>query len=162
MATDYVFISGVLSWVQTARPNKWDKWSVTVHPNEDGLAKIRDLQAEGLKNVLSKDEDGWKVTFSRPIQLKKRDGSVSPMQPPLVLDKDNKPIIDKLIGNGSTGTVKLEVYKHRIPMSEGKTAKAARFAAIKIDNFVPYESKRDMSDDELKQTKGLEDVQPLF
>jgi hypothetical protein len=160
MATEYVFISGKLSWVQTARPNKWDKWSVTIHPDNAGLEKVRELQGEGLKNVLSKDEDGWKVTFSRPIEVK-YSGKTQAMQPPLVLDKDNKPIVDKLIGNGSDGTVKLEVYKHRVPLSD-KKAKAARLAAIKVDNLVPYESKRDMSDDELKQTKGLDEVQPLF
>jgi hypothetical protein len=129
---------------------------VTVHPNNESLEKIRELQAEGLKNIIKKDDDGYLVTFSRPVQ-KTINGVVRGYTPPVVLNKDGTPFVhgDVQIGNGSDGTVKLEVYQHKTP--GGGKAKAARWEALRIDNLVPFKKERDFPADQQKSMAGLED-----
>lgn len=153
--TEYIKIPGKLSWVKTSNPNKWHKWTVTVHPTPDGLELVRNLQADGVKNVLSKDEDGWKVTFSRPTS-KEIKGKVVGLVPPEVFQADGvTPLRDILVGNGSDGVVKLEVYTHGIPGSD-KKAKAARFLSLRIDNLIPFELKRDFDEDGQRAAEGLD------
>lgn len=162
MNTEYVYIQGKLSWVKTQTPDEWGKWKCTVHPNAASLDKIRDLQAEGLKNVLKKDEDGYYVAFSRPTQ-KMIKGKVVGLAPPEILQADGKtPLTGVLVGNGSDGTVKLEVYSHGTP--GGGKAKAARLLSIRVDNLIPFEMKRDFTRGQQEAVLGLEEVppEPLF
>jgi hypothetical protein len=158
MATEYVLISGKLSWVNTNRPNKFGKWAVTVHPDSESLEKVRELQAQGMRNVLSKDDDGWKVTFSRPTSITIRD-KVQGLQPPEVIGPDNVPLTGQQIGNGSEGVVKLEVYPHRVPNSD-KKAKAARLLAVKVTNLIPYAVNRDFDETQKNMIRDLEDFTP--
>jgi len=155
--TEKVFIKGKLSWVKVKAPNDWGKWTVTVHPDQASLEIIRDLQAEGLKNVLKKDDEGYYVAFSRPTQ-KLIKGKVIGMAPPVVVDDKGEPL-DKNIGNGSDGIVKLEVYAHGTP--GGGRAKAARLESIKVMNLVPYEPERDMNEDAKSKLEGM-DKQEMF
>lgn len=69
MATEYVFLQGKVKWVRAHQPNEWQKWAMVLYPNAESLEKIRELQAEGLKNVIKKDEDGYHVSFSRPTSV---------------------------------------------------------------------------------------------
>jgi len=157
-STEYVFVKGKLSWVKTTVPNEWGKWTCTIHPNEESLNKIRDLQAEGVKNVLKKDDDGYYVTFSRPTQ-KMIKGKVIGLAPPEVLQADGKtPLTGQLVGNGSDGVVKVEVYSHSTP--GGGKAKAARLLSIKIDNLIPFELKRDFTAGQQEAVAGLPEQQP--
>lgn len=157
-ATEYVFITGKLSWVKTTVPNEWGKWTVTVHPTVESLEKIRELQAEGVKNVIKKDDDGYFTTFSRPTQ-KMMKGKVIGLAPPEVLQADGKtPLTGILVGNGSDGVVKLEVYQHGTP--GGGKAKAARFLSVKIDNLIPFELKRDFSAGQQEAVAGLAEQKP--
>lgn len=160
--TDTVYIKGKLSWVKSNQPDEWGKWKVTVHPDNAGLEKIRELQGEGIKNVLKKDEDGYKTTFSRPTQ-KMIKGKVVGLTPPevLVLDGTNpdgtvktKPLTGVLVGNGSDGIVKLEVYQHSTP--GGGKAKAARLVSIRVDNLIPFEINRDFNPSQQEAVAGLE------
>jgi len=162
LKTENIFIQGKLSWVKVQVPDEWGKWKVTVHPNAASLDKIRDLQAEGLKNVLKKDEDGYFVSFSRPTQ-KMMKGKVIGLTPPELLMADGKtPLQGVLVGNGSDGTVKLEVYQHGTP--GGGKAKAARLVSIRVDNLIPFEINRDFDRDQKEKVAGLEEVppEPLF
>lgn len=157
-ATEYVFIKGKLSWVKVEVPNEWGKWTCTVHPNNEGLEKIRELQGEGVKNVLKKDDDGYFTTFSRPTQ-KIFKGKVQGLAPPEILQADGKtPLKGILVGNGSDGVVKLEVYPHGTP--GGGRAKAARLLSIKIDNLIPFELKRDFSAGQQEAVAGLAEQKP--
>lgn len=169
-ATEYKFIKGKLSWVKTQTPNEWGKWTVTIHPEEKSLEIIRDLQGEGVKNVLKKDEDGYFTTFSRPTQMMIK-GKVIGLAPPELLIPDGvddlgkprtKPLTGVLVGNGSDGVVKLEVYSHRTP--GGGKAKAARLLSIMIHNLIPFELKRDFSAGQQEAVDGLAEVppEPLF
>lgn len=156
--SDYVFIQGKVSWVKYITPDPmYNKWSVTIHPNAEGIELIRELQTEGVKNQFKKDEDGYYIQFSRPVDRKIK-GKVIGMTPPVVLDKDGQPVDGVAIGNGSDATVKLEIYSH--PTPSGGKAKAARFAGLKIDNLVPFNKDTDFPDPAMKeQAKGL-DEQP--
>lgn len=157
-ATEYVFIEGKLSWVKTEVPNEWGKWTCTVHPNPVSLEKIRALQGEGVKNVLKKDDDGYYTTFSRPTQ-KMIKGKVVGLSPPELLQPDGKtPLKGTLIGNGSDGIVKLEVYSHKTP--GGGSAKAARLLSIMVTNLIPFELKRDFTAGQQEAVSGLTEQKP--
>lgn len=156
--TEYVFIQGKLSWVRVQQPNEWGKWTVQIHPNNEGLEKIRELQGEGVKNVLKKDDDGYYTTFSRPTQ-KMIKGKVVGLAPPEILQADGKtPLVGVLVGNGSDGVVKLETYYHGTP--GGGKAKAARFLSLKIDNLIPFELKRDFTAGQQEVVAGLAEQKP--
>jgi hypothetical protein len=154
-----------LKWTRTRGLNDWGKWSTTIYPDKQSLEIVRGLQAEGLKNVLKKDDDGYFVSFSRPYEKEfkdKKTGIIRKMQftPVQVIMKDGTPF-DELIGEGTDAVIKLEVYSHGTP--GGGKAKAARLMSIRIDNLVPY-SRKDYDEDQEKAVKGLEKqpTQPMF
>lgn len=157
--TDNVYIKGKLSWVKVNRPNDWGAWTVTVHPDQASLEIIRELQAQGLKNVLKKDDDGYNITFRRPTSKMIR-GKVVGYAPPEVIDKDGNPLHGINIGNGSDGIVKLEVYQHGTP--GGGKAKAARLKTVKVVNLVPFEGERDYTDKQKEMVKGMDTQEMLF
>jgi len=153
LANEYLYVQGKLSWVKCDKPDEWGKWKATIHPTPASLEKIRDLQAEGLKNVLKKDEDGYYVSFSRPTQKLIR-GKVVGLTPPPIIGEDGAPFT-KAIGNGSGGILKLEVYQHNTP--GGGKAKAARLESVKITDHIPFEREKDFDPKMLKETAGLDD-----
>lgn len=161
MATEFVYLKGKGSWIRTQTVNPWGKWTCTLHPNPgEDLEKIRELQAQGLKNLMKKDDDGYFITFSRPTERVDKLGRKTGLAPVEVM-LPNGQKYDGLVGNGSDVTIKLEVYEHKTP--GGGKAKAARLAAIRLDNLVPYEPNRDMLKDQKDLVRGLQEVpQPSF
>ena len=160
--SDDVYIQGKVSWVKYVTPDPlYNKWSVQIHPNQEGIEKIRDLQTEGVKNQFKKDEDGYYINFSRPTERKIK-GKIIGMTPPVVLNNEGIPMDGVAIGNGSTGTLKLEIYSH--PTPSGSKAKAARWAGLKIDDLVPFNKDTDYPDPAMKeQAEGLdEQPQPIW
>lgn len=156
--TEKVFVKGKLSWCYLHKPDDWNNWTVTIAPDKDSLETIRDLQAQGLKNVLKKNEDNeYIVRFKRSTSRQVK-GKLIGMTPPEVIGTDGEPLL-KNIGNGSDGIVKLEVYEHGTP--GGGKAKAARLEAVKITNLVPYEPDRDMNDEAKDKLEGM-DKQEMF
>lgn len=153
MASELIDVRGKVSWVYVVGFNKYDKWSVCIHPNDASLEVIRDLQAQGIKNVMKKDEDGYYIQFSRePTKLIK--GKVVAFAAPKVIDKEGLPVDGTRIGNGSDATVRLEVYQHGTP--NGGKAKAARLDSLRIDNLIPYNTDRDIkAEDEKQAVKDL-------
>ncbi len=152
--TETVYVSGKAKWVKYKTPDeKFKKWSHVLYPNAESLEKIRELQSEGMKNQLKKDEDGYYVSLSRP-SVKEFKGTIKAFTPPLLFDKDNQPFNDA-VGNGSDITTKLEVYQHATP--GGGKAKAARWVSSRIDNLIPYNADRDLSDYEKESLEGLKD-----
>ena len=166
--TEFVFLKGKLKWCRVHQPNKFGKWATDIYLSGDDLEKVRELQSQGMKNVLKKDEDGYYTTFSRPTSKELR-GKIIGYAPPEVLDGSqilpdgsNPPLRDVLIGNGTDATIKLEVYEHRVPGTD-KKAKAARLLSIRVDNLVPFTVKRDFDEDQERAIKGLqEQPQPIF
>lgn len=136
---EFVELEGALSWVKVDPSNpeppfgneKSGKWSVVLHPTKEGIETVRDLQAEGLKNVVKKDENGYYVKFSRPVARFNKDGvKTKEFDPPKLTGATVKEI-----GNGSLATIKLEVYEH--PTPAGGKAKAARLYSVDITRLTP-------------------------
>jgi hypothetical protein len=154
--TEYIFIQGKVKWFRHKVPNKWNKWSVQIHPNDKGLDLIRELQAEGVKNQLKKDPDGYYTSFARPVTKETSTGKILSFKPVEVFDIDGNPF-DGNVGNDSDATLKLEVYTHATP--GGGKAKAVRWVSARIDNLVPFEKDRDLNEEEKAAAEGL-DKQP--
>lgn len=158
--TEFKFIQGKVSWFKATTTNRWNKYSVQIHPNPEGLEIVRDLQAQGLKNNLKKDEDGYFINFTRPASKEFKSGKIQTYTPPEVFDKDGIPFAGP-VGNGSDATLKIEVYEHETP--GGGRAKAARWVSARVDNLVPYEPDRDLTEDQKQSASGLkEQPEQLF
>lgn len=154
------YISGKLSWVRVVKPDlTYNCWSATIHPTPESLEKIREWQGEGLKNTIKKDEDGWNVKFRCDVSKHRKDGTVWTFEAPKVVDKDGRPMDGSIIGNGSDGTLKLEVYPHRTP--GGGQAIAARLVGVKIDNLVEFKPDEDYTEEEAKAVEGLREQKPV-
>lgn len=143
MNSEDVLLKGKVSWVRMVQPNKYDKWSLTLHPDTESLNIIRDLQGDGVKNVVKKDDDGqYFLQISRPTTVELRKGVKQAVTPPIITHLDGRPMEGVAIGNGTDGTVIVEVYSHPVPNTE-KRAKAMRLSGLKIENLVPFEIKED-------------------
>lgn len=142
MATEYVFLSGKGMWARTQRPDEWGNWSIQLRPDNKSLEMVQNLQKQGVKNNIKKDDDGYFVTYRRPQQKMIR-GKVIGFTPVEVVDKDGEPI-DVAIGNGSDVTIKLEVYQHGTP--GGGKSKAARLLGVRVDNLIPFVKEKDIVD----------------
>lgn len=133
-------LKGKLMWCRLVDLNRYGKWSLDLYPDAESLEKLRELQAEGVKNIIKKDDDGYHVQISRPPTIEFAKGAVLSVTPPRIRDKDKNPLpANVLIGNGSDGTVTVETYVHRIPNTE-KRAKAMRLFGVTVDNLIPFES----------------------
>lgn len=161
MSSDYIYLTGKTKWVKITTPNKYDKWSMDLYPTPPSYDKIVELKSKGLKNHLRKDDDGYYMTFTRPTSKIIR-GKIQGFQPPIVVDKEGRPLPKVAIGNGSDVTIKVEVYEYKIPLSKNEKGIACRLESIRIDNLVPFE-KKDFDADDSKQIQGLtEQPEPLF
>lgn len=142
---EYVDVQGKVKFSHTVNFNKYDKWSVVLYPTPASLEVIRDLQAQGIKNQMKKDDDNqYYIQFSRdPTKL--ISGKVVAFAAPRVVDKDGVLMDGNQIGWGSDVTVRLEVYKHAAGgVPGGKQVKAARFDSVRVDNLVPWQADKDL------------------
>jgi hypothetical protein len=137
-----VKLKGKLSWVRGTQPNKFEKWSLNLHPDAESLAIFRDLQVDGVKNQLKKDDDGLYFQISRPTFVEFRKGVKTPVAPPVITHADGRSMDGVSIGNGSDGVVTCEVYTHPVPNTE-KRAKAMRWLSLEVTDLVPFETKQD-------------------
>lgn len=155
--TEYVYLQGKAKWARVTTPDPWGNWKITLYLTPDSYNEVMRLKAEGLKNIIKKDEDGHHVTLRRPVN-KEIKGKLVGFAPPEVINPDGTPLRDVLIGNGSDVTVKLEVYSHKTP--GGGQAKAARLQGVRVDNLVVFELSRDFEEDQQYQVKGLQERPP--
>lgn len=158
--TRYIFLSGKGKYVMFGQPNKWGKHDMVLYPNAESLEIIRDLQAEGLRNTLKKDEDGYYISLSRRHQQEIR-GKIVFFGPPLLLEADGKSLLGEKVrvGHGSDVTAKIEVYSYITDPVAKTYGVAARLESIRIDNLIPYVVERDGTETEQKQIKDF-DKQP--
>jgi hypothetical protein len=148
------YVSGKMAWVRVVKPDiQYNCWSVRLYPNSESLNKIREWQGEGLKNVIRKDDDGDYVRFKCDVSRHRRDGSIWTFEAPKVVDKDGRPMDGNVVGNGSDGTLKLEVYEHNTP--GGGKAIAARLVGVRVDHLVPFNPDTDDFKGDLTD-KGLQ------
>ena len=152
--TKHISVKGKCKWAHVTRLNRYDAWSIELWPLPDDLEVIRDLQAQGLKNVLKKDEEGYNIRFKRDPkrEIRLRTGELKTLifAPPTVTMSDGSPLPSgSSIGNGSDVTVLLEVYTHGTP--GGGKAVAARLEGVRVDNLIPFEPARDYETDEERE-----------
>ena len=161
MAKKFVYFKGKGSWFQHLfiLDTEYNKWHVTLHFTPESLDEFRALK---VKTHLKKDDDGYFSKLSRPAS-RVYGGKLTPFAPPQIFDKDGLPLKSGTnIGNGSDITVKCELYQYTPPGSKEK-ANAIRLESVRIDNLIPYEPKRDYTDEEAKAAEGLTDQPaPLF
>lgn len=135
-------------------------WQAAVYPTKDSLERIREMQGEGLKNVLKKEEDGYVTRFRCPTFRTRKDGTVWTFSPPKVEDVQGRPIDGDAVGAGSDVTLKLEVYEH--PTPQGGRAIAARLVGVRVDSLIEFNPDTDYTEEEQEQRKGLREAPPLF
>jgi len=158
LAKEFIYLKGKVSWVRHLRPDdKYGKWNCKLHPDVESLEKIRELQlaqngVSGIKNVLGKDDDGYYMGFSRPVNKLMR-GQVVAFTPPVVVNADGSLFQGDAIGNGTDATIKIEVYTHGTP--GGGKARACRWESMRIDHLVPFDKNRDLGKEELEAVKEL-------
>lgn len=140
MASEVITVRGKVKYVHVVNFDKFGSWSLVLYPDTDSLNIIRDLQAEGIKNVIKKDEENQYFVKFRRDPTKKIKGKIIAYAPPKVVDAEGLPMDGSKIGWGSDAIVKLDVYTHGTPA--GGTAKAARLEGLKITNLVLYEPDR--------------------
>lgn len=134
---EHVYLQGKCKWARLVNPDKYNKWGLLLYPNAESLEKFREMQAEGVKTLISKDDDGYYVRLSRPQQKEAR-GKLLAFAPPELVDASGQPCKDQP-GNGSDVTCKVTFYKYMSPL---KVAGAAiRLEAVRIDNLIPWEEK---------------------
>lgn len=155
------YVQGKLSWVRVVKPDlTYNCWTVNLHPTAESLEKIREWQSQGLKNQIKKDDDGWYTKFRCNVSRERKDGTIWTFEPPKVVDKDGRPMDGSIIGNGSDGTVKLEVYEHGTP--GGGKAIAARLVGLRVDNLIPFNPDEDYTEKEAADVKELREQKELF
>lgn len=157
----FEFVQGKLSLCSLGNPDmEFNNWVTTIHPTPDSLEKIRELQGEGLKNVLKKDEDGYFTRFRCPVSRIRKDGTVWTFEAPKVVDLEGRPMDGNLIGDGTDATLKLEVYGHGTP--GGGKAIAARLVGVRVESLVPFNPETDYTEEEKKDIADLRAQPPLF
>jgi hypothetical protein len=145
MANFYEEMDGEFHWMRHLEPEASPftkqgeppkyQWKTMFKPNADSVMKIMDMQAKGVKNQLKKDDAGqWYVNFNRPTEIKTKKAT-STLSPPKVTKEDGTPITE-LVGNGSKGRIKVELYQHGTP--NGGKAYAARWDSAVITDLVEY------------------------
>ncbi len=155
------YVSGKMSFIHLVRPDLAFEpaWTVRLHPTPESLEKIRDWQGEGMKNVIKKDDDGYYTRFKCLVSRKRKDGTQWTFEPPQVINREGLPMDGSAIGDGSDGTLKLEVYEH--PTPGGGTAIAARLVGVRVEALVPFNPETDFKEGE-DTTKDLRERPPLF
>lgn len=154
---EFVDFKGKALWVRAVVPDKYGFWSLVLYPDTATLDKIRELQAEGVKNVLKKDEEGYYIRIKRPVSKETRDGRTLSFTPPKCFEADGKtPTDGTKIGNGSDLSIKMDVYVHGTP--SGGKAKAMRMDSIRVDNLVPFNPDTDYTPDEKEVVDRAQDM----
>lgn len=148
------FIKGELVWIKVHkdRPEEYEgkkTWSVTVYPDKESLEEVREMQGIGIKNKLKKDDKGWFVKFSRPVEdTDKRTGKVKKVYEPPVVTSPDGTVVDGFVNNGAIGTVKLD-------FTEGTSTKGkyytARLNSIKLQDYKLWEGTETKKAPEVKQ-----------
>jgi hypothetical protein len=130
-----LYITGKAKWARVF-PDQMDKeygekFHITVYPDDASLIA---LKASGSRIKEKKDDEGVNFKFSRDNKKEFKPGEVEILGPPKVLTKQGEEYIPftQRIGNGSTVTVKLQVY----PSKKGP---GTRLEAVCVDEHVPYE-----------------------
>jgi hypothetical protein len=152
---EYVYLSGKVKWAKgLLAPSQWKKYGCKLNLDNPSLSIVLDLKKKGIKNELTKDEDGYWINLSRPSEINIK-GSMQGMLPPVVVTNDDPPIPwnqDKMIGDGSDITCKVAVRNWKSPF--GVPGVSIRLESVRVDNLVEFTTDH-WPEKEAKQIKGL-------
>jgi hypothetical protein len=101
----FEYFTGEAAWAHRLfiPDDKYNFWSVDLKLSPEERKRLKD---NGSK--LKPNENGY-IKFRRPTEKTWR-GVLTQLEPPAVLNSEGEPWGDELIGNGSTITVKVEIY----------------------------------------------------
>lgn len=111
---------GKFKWAFLNKKNKFDKYSMDVYVDE---ATRRGIKKTGTKCNPKEGAEGWYFTFTNKEQ------------PEINIDMD-----EHLVGNGSTGKVKIMVEEFQ-SKEWGKIVRTT-LKEISIINLIPYENEK--------------------
>jgi len=147
---DVVYLKGIIKWCKHIRPDPtYNKWSVVMYIDGPELDKVREWQAMGIKNKVSKDDtDGWFITLSRKTSITVKGREVG-LTPPRVVTPANIPI-EVPVGNGSAGVAKCILWS-----SKNYPGKNLRREALRVDNLLAFDPEKEFIDG----GEGLKELQ---
>jgi hypothetical protein len=126
MATDIYYFKGTCKWAKVHKPDeKYGNYEINLYMDPKSWELFN---KSGLRLETREDEDGEYICFRRP-QRKLIKGDLVEFDPPVVIFNDEK--TDKLIGNGSTVTIKVSVY-------DTQKGKGHRLEKVRVDELVEY------------------------
>lgn len=137
-------LHGTLEWIKTdpSNPEEYQgkrSWSVTIHPDKPSLEIVRDMQADGIKNVVKRGEaqGDFYVKFSRKCEKTNKAGKVlKTFTPPKVYMPDGS-LYDNVKYLGTCeGSIDVLFYEHK--MIGGGTSHAAMLEAVHLTKVVYY------------------------
>lgn len=134
MATKTYLFTGKTKWAKVRKPDEtYDNYQIPVYLDDENMNLFKD---SGIQTKIKEDDDGEFVTFKRrhsEFNYAKKEQQVN--GPPEVFlknaDGTYEPWPDGLIGNGSTVTVKVDVYDTR-------NGKGHRLLSVGVDDLVEY------------------------
>jgi hypothetical protein len=133
MSTQTIYITGKAKWAhlyESQMDTKFgEKFHVSIYPDE---ASMIALKSSGSRLQARTDEDGTFFKFSRDNKKEfKGEEEILGAPEVVVVEEGVKKPFDKIIGNGSTLTLRLSVY-------DSKFGKGTRLEAVRVDEHVPY------------------------
>ena len=153
---EYVYLSGKCKWAKgLLAPSQFKKYSFKLNLDNPSLSIVLDLKKKGIKNEVSKDEDGYWINLSRPSEINIR-GAMRGIEPPVIITSENIPWNkDKMIGDGSDVTCKVAVRNWKSPF--GVPGVSIRLESVRIDNLVEFTTDN-WPEAQAKQIKGLDEA----
>lgn len=136
MATIYEYFTGTAKWAMLKKTDKAfgnERWKINVYLDGESMEKYHN---SGIQSKVRVDEDGEYVVFKREVEkvFNTKEGKrIETFKAPAVLDADGATRLDKLVGNGSEVTCKVEIY-------DTPKGKGSRLVGVRVDRLVPYEA----------------------
>jgi hypothetical protein len=158
MAVENYYLSGKAKWIHAHQLGKYGKWTHNLYLDDKSKEVWNELKAtKGLMNSLKRDDDGDYLIIARAPSIRVQ-GRDTPLAPPKILEADGKTEFIGRVGHGSILTTKVEIYPYH-PSNAPRGAKkyAMRWVSSRIDDLVPFDAKRDFTEEEQESIKGLVD-----
>lgn len=127
MATRTYYFSGIAKWTKVRVPDeKYGNYTMSFYADKDTRKAMKEA---GIGLGFNEDDEGMYCTLRRKATSVIKDKTIE-WGPPKVFDAEGNEY-EGYIGNGSTVTVKIDVYDTR----EGK---GTRWQAVRVDELVEY------------------------